>query len=71
MKKCNAPQRVRIRAGYLLKRWQQGLIRPRRTYRHGYLSICVTPTWRLLSKDGGLNWTLLSHADYDKVLKQA
>lgn len=66
--KTNAPQRVYIRAQCLLKQWRQGQIKPRRTYRHGYLSICVTPSWRLLSKDAGKSWLLLSHADYDKQL---
>ncbi|WP_431356958.1 hypothetical protein [Pantoea endophytica] len=66
--KHKVPERVNIRARCLLRQWRQGQIKPRRTIRHGYLSICVTPSWRLLSKNGGRKWLLLSHADYDKEL---
>jgi len=68
MSKPNAPQRVLNRARCLLLQWRRGHLKPRRTIQRGYLTICVTPGWRLLSKDNGNRWQLLSHADYDKEL---
>ncbi|WP_234472959.1 hypothetical protein [Erwinia sp. S63] len=69
MSKPGIPQRVRTRAGCLLHQWRIGNIRPRRTIQHGYLTLYVTPNWRLLSRDDGDSWQLLSHAEYDKQLK--
>ena len=70
MKNQSAPQRVYMRALCLVRQWRQGKIRPRRTFRHGYLSISVTHYWRLLSKDEGQHWELLSHAEYDHHLRR-
>lgn len=33
---------------------------------HGHLSIQVGRDWRLLSKDGGNTWCLMSHEKYNK-----
>ncbi|HAI2335038.1 hypothetical protein G4U62_16125 [Cronobacter sakazakii] len=33
--------------------------------RTGYLSLQVNPRWRLLSKDGGKNWEVMSHEKYN------
>ncbi|WP_422879981.1 hypothetical protein [Pantoea agglomerans] len=51
-----------------MRLWRTGQIRARRTYRGQYLTLRVTPQWRLLSKDNGQNWELLSHADYDNQI---
>lgn len=64
----NPPKRVAVRARCMLNQYRQGLIKPRRTCRMGFLSLCVTREWRLLSKDEGVSWHLLSHSDYDKQL---
>jgi len=34
--------------------------------RTGYLSLKVNQRWRLLSKDGGQNWEVMSHERYSK-----
>ncbi|WP_424108223.1 MULTISPECIES: hypothetical protein [Pantoea] len=56
------------RAERIMRLWRTGQIRARRTYRGQYLTLRVTPQWRLLSKDNGQNWELLSHADYDNQI---
>lgn len=68
MPKPHAPARIRLRALRIKQHWRAGLVHARRTYRGKYLTLRVTPQWRLLSKDNGQHWELLSHADYDKQI---
>ncbi|MCI1030432.1 hypothetical protein RN053_02660 [Pantoea dispersa] len=68
MSKPHVPDRISRRAKQQLKQWHAGQIHARRTYREKYLSLRVNPQWRLLSRDNGLSWELLSHADYDKQI---
>lgn len=68
MSKPSAPDRIIRRAEQLLRQWRAGHIHARRTYRDGYLTLRVTPHWRLLSRDNGLSWELLSHADYNNQI---
>ncbi|HAT2284177.1 TPA: hypothetical protein I8190_000873 [Citrobacter freundii] len=35
--------------------------------RTGYLSLKVNPSWRLLSKDDGRNWEVMTHERYNKL----
>lgn len=68
MSKPYAPDRIKKRAELIKDDWKAGLIHARRTYRDQYLTLRVTPQWRLLSKDNGQSWELLSHADYDNQI---
>lgn len=68
MTKPQPPKYISHRAERLLERWHGGSVRARKTHRYRYLSITVSPGWRLLSKDQGVYWALLSHADYDKQI---
>ncbi|WP_425028648.1 hypothetical protein [Pantoea brenneri] len=56
------------RAKRIISLWRAEKIRARRTCRDRYLTLRVTPQWRLLSRDNGQHWELLSHADYDKQI---
>lgn len=68
MTKPQPPKHISHRAVRLLERWHGGSVHARKTHRYRYLSITVSPGWRLLSKDLGVHWALLSHADYDKQI---
>jgi len=68
MKEFTYPKHIRYKADTLLKKYRNHEICPRKTYRRRYLTINVTPGWRLLSRDEGKTWQLLTHADYDKAL---
>ncbi|WP_442956308.1 ParE family toxin-like protein [Pantoea sp. USHLN298] len=68
MPKPHAPARIKRRAEGIMRLWRAGQIRARRTCRDRYLTLRVTPQWRLLSRDNGQHWELLSHADYDKQI---
>lgn len=68
MAKPQTPVHISERAERLLARWRKGSLHARKTHRYSYLSITVSPAWRLLSKDNGYHWQLLSHADYDKQI---
>lgn len=68
MPKPHAPVRIIRRAEQLIMRWRAGNIHARRTWRDRYLTLRVTPRWRLLSRDNGQHWELLSHADYDNQI---
>lgn len=68
MPKPHAPERITQRAEQIISLWRAGNIHARRTYRDGYLSLRVTYQWRLLSRDNGRHWELLSHADYNNQI---
>lgn len=68
MKQERPPKHIREKADILISKYRDHSVTPRKTYRRGYLTLNVTPGWRLLSKDKGQTWLLLSHADYDKIL---
>lgn len=36
---------------------------------HHYLKVNVSLRWRLLSKDGGKRWVLMTHERYNKQLR--
>lgn len=56
------------KASKLLTKWQSRGIRANRTRKFGYLKIRVTQQWRLLSKDGGNTWELVSHSTYNRSI---
>ncbi|MFZ5272108.1 hypothetical protein [Enterobacter asburiae] len=41
-----------------------------RTRQHGYLHINITAWWKLLSKDAGKSWRLMTHATFEKEVKK-
>ncbi|OZP05648.1 hypothetical protein CG692_24380 [Escherichia coli] len=45
----------------------RGRIHPRRMHKTGYLSLSVNLRWRLLSRDGGQSWEVMSHERYSKL----
>lgn len=63
------PTRIANHALRIIHRYRCKEVRPRRTYQHKYLTFKVTPGYRLLSKDNGHNWELMSHEKYNKELK--
>lgn len=60
------PLRVHLKAAIMLCWYRQGKAFARRMHRTGYLSIPVTPRWRLLSKNEGKDWELMSHETYNR-----
>ena len=63
------PERVHLQALQVLLRYRRKRIYARRTHRTGYLSL-VNPRWRLLSKDDGRNWEVMSHERYSGEIKR-
>ncbi|WP_447406856.1 ParE family toxin-like protein, partial [Clostridium perfringens] len=45
-----------------------GRLFPKKSYGKKYLTLRVNKRWRLLSKDDGHNWLLLTHNDYNCAL---
>jgi hypothetical protein len=60
------PERVHLQALQVLLRYRRKRIYARRMRRTGYLSLKVNPRWRLLSKDDGRNWEVMSHETYNR-----
>jgi hypothetical protein len=60
------PERVHLQALQVLLRYRRKRIYARRMHRTGYLSLKVNPRWRLLSKDDGRNWEVMSHETYNR-----
>lgn len=64
------PERVHLQALRVLWRYRRKRIYARRMHRTGHLGLKVNPRWRLLSKDDGRNWELMSHEKYNGELKR-
>lgn len=64
------PERVHLQAMQVLLRYRRKRIYARRMRRTGYLSLKINPRWRLLSKDDGRNWEVMSHEKYSWEIKR-
>lgn len=62
------PEWIKLKAKRLLQLYREQLKIPRKSKKMAYLSFEVGPRWRLLSKDNGQNWSLLSHSEYNLVI---
>ncbi|MGJ0478994.1 ParE family toxin-like protein [Pantoea agglomerans] len=58
--------RVQERAANLLHQYEHGAHNFSRLKPHGYLVIRVGNRWRLLSKNGGQHWRLMTHETYNR-----
>ncbi|MGK6946232.1 ParE family toxin-like protein [Citrobacter freundii] len=64
------PERVHLQAMQVLLRYREKRIYARRMRRTGYLSLKINPRWRLLSKDDGRNWEVMSHEKHSGEIKR-
>lgn len=64
------PERVHLQAMQVLLRYRRKRVYARRMRRTGFLSLKVNPRWRMLSKDNGRNWEVMSHETYNGELKR-
>ncbi len=55
-----------IKAGQILDAWQQGQQPVTRMVKTGNIALKVGLRWRLLSKDEGQTWDLLTHERYNR-----
>lgn len=60
------PVRVHRQALRVLERYRRRQVFPQRMRRTGYLSLNVGLWWRLLSRNGGRSWEVMSHETYNK-----
>ena len=65
-----APEWVISQAARRLVQYRKGRLSARRTHRRGYLSLAVNPRWRLLSRNGGKDWQLMSHSTYNQEIEK-
>ena len=61
------PEWVHLKAVHVLSQFRARRIHPCRMHGSGNLSLKVNHRWRLLSRDGGKNWEVMSHERYSKV----
>ncbi|WP_413535030.1 hypothetical protein [Rahnella inusitata] len=59
------PERVHLRAISVLSMYRKQRLHAARILGTGNLSLKVNRRWRLLSKDHGQNWQLMSHEKYN------
>lgn len=59
------PEWVHVRAISVLSMYRKQRLHPARIIGTGNLSLKVNRRWRLLSKDQGLSWQLMSHEKYN------
>ena len=50
-------------------RLQGGQKKPNQTYQHKYLTLPVARCWRMLSKDNGNSWEVMSHERYKNQIR--
>lgn len=62
------PERIHRRALKVLANYHQRRVFPVRIHHKGYLSLKVNPWYRILSKDGGKSWELMSHETYNREI---
>lgn len=61
------PEWVHLQAVHVLRQFRARRIHPCRMHSSGNLSLRVNRRWRLLSRDGGQNWEVMSYERYSKV----
>lgn len=61
------PEWVHVQAISVLSMYRKQRLHPARIIGTGNLSLKVNLRWRLLSKDDGKNWSLISHERYNKL----
>lgn len=67
MFKCKKiPVDIQDKAKVLLIKYKYGEVHARKSGKFKYLSISITPWYRLLYKKG--TWLLLTHAQYDREI---
>lgn len=64
---ARVPVWVHTKAVVVLSQFRKGALRPCRLIQPGRMSLQVTPFWRLLSRNGGKDWMLISHERYNKL----
>ncbi|WP_193162922.1 ParE family toxin-like protein [Enterobacter ludwigii] len=65
-----ADRQIYTKALSLLAAFDHGTKVFSRTKQHGYLHINVTAWWKLLSKDAGKTWRLMTHATFEKEVRK-
>ncbi len=61
------PARVQQKADAILARLKSQQIHPRKMREPGYYSVPVGRDYRLLSRDGGVTYALMTHERYSKI----
>ncbi len=64
------PARICARAREYLTAWTWGELRASRIQPHRRLVIRITPHWRLLSRDSGQRWHLMTHETYNTARRK-
>ncbi|MGP3296559.1 ParE family toxin-like protein [Serratia marcescens] len=67
--KPRIPQRISIKAEGVLFAYREGKKKPNQTYQHKHLTLPVARCWRLLSKDNGNSWEVMSHERYNNQIR--
>ena len=67
---CSAPLPVYTRAIAALKFFSRGQRNFTRIKPHAYLVIRIGRRWRLLSKNGGAQWRLMTHETYSQEFRK-
>ncbi|UAN49950.1 hypothetical protein KGP26_19575 [Serratia sp. JSRIV002] len=66
----NAPLWITAKALHILSQFSNSRLIPRRTKAKNYLTFRVNKRWRLLSRDKGKNWELLTSNDYNAIVDE-
>lgn len=64
------PDNVMQKAEALVADYARAACTARRSYKHKYLTLDIGIRWRLLSRDDGETWELMSHECYNKAINE-
>ncbi|WP_089528516.1 ParE family toxin-like protein [Pantoea ananatis] len=62
-----APEWVIVQATKKLSQYRMQRVFARRIHSTDYLSLAVNPRWRLLSRNNGKDWQLMTHETYNSA----
>ncbi len=61
------PHKIVSKACHVEQKIREGLIHPRKMREKGFYSAEVGRRYRLLSRDGGKTWELMTHERYSRI----
>ena len=61
------PARIKAKAQQVRQRMEAGQIHPRKMREKGFYSVEVGRCYRLLSRDNGQTWELMTHERYSRI----
>ncbi|CNI68286.1 hypothetical protein CBW53_02840 [Yersinia frederiksenii] len=67
-KSIKIPKEINDRARKIIIDFKKNKIKANKTYRYNYLTLRINIRWRILSKNNGISWEVMSHERYNNKI---